>query len=90
MQDIYVYYRKEATESVARRVIRTIREKAHLLADHPMLGLVDMDLLEPYRSIVVLYWKLIYRINGDQIIIVRVFDARQDPGKKIDDLITSD
>jgi len=54
---------------------------AHYLLSYPRAGQLEVrrsDGLE-YRRWVVGHFKIIYRIDGERIIITDIFDSRQDP-----------
>ena len=59
-------------------------DKADTLADNPYLGQYEeyLEHLEKgHRRLVEGNFKIIYRIEGDNIYVIDFFDARQDPEK---------
>lgn len=80
------YIRKEFGERSRRAFICEIANVDVLLGENPNLGRVEEFLSEKeltYRSIVVNRLnKLIYRVEGDTILIVSMWDTRREPNKQ--------
>jgi plasmid stabilization system protein ParE len=83
LKGIYTFYRKMAGENTAQKVVDRIKEKAKSLKNVPYRGRVEMfldDLPGEHRSVVVKHLhKIIYRIEGDYVFILSIFDCRQNP-----------
>lgn len=67
----------------SREFLREVRHTERLLRQHPNLGPIEPlqeELPKTYRSIVVKGLnKMVYRIDGDTIIIADFWDVRRDP-----------
>lgn len=77
---VYGQASKEVRERIAHRIFDAIEG----LADHPRSGQAEpwLDMLNMgHRRLVVGKFKIVYRIEGHQIIVSDIFDARQDPRK---------
>lgn len=71
-------------EKTALRVEKDVMDAIRLLAQFPRGGQIEPWLQHlglEHRQIVVGPLKIIYRIDGDVILIPEIFDARQDPGR---------
>ena len=65
----------------ARAFARSIRTAVDRIGRHPESGPVATD-LEPagdYRHVVVAPYRVIYMLDGDLVVILRVWDNRRDP-----------
>jgi addiction module RelE/StbE family toxin len=65
----------------AQSIFYTLRERAKSLNQFPQRGriipeLADMGILN-YRELIIERWRLIYKINHDQIFVMALFDSRQ-------------
>ncbi len=84
LAQIFDYYKREASLSVARKLIRAVVDSTKYLKDNPRMGVVE-PLFEKrnkeYRYLVKGNYKIIYFIEEDTIVIAMVFDARQNPIK---------
>ncbi|MFT3884083.1 MAG: type II toxin-antitoxin system RelE/ParE family toxin [Flavobacteriales bacterium] len=61
-----------------------IRQRIRWLKDHPGAGQFEPELEwanAGHRRIIVRDFKIIYRIDGDTIVVNDIFDSRQDPRK---------
>ena len=68
--------------SAAQRFAAKVRREVARLREHPELGSLHPDLLPygRYRYLVVAPYVVIYRLEGDDaVLLLRVWDARQDP-----------
>lgn len=75
-------YLEERSLRGARNVLRQIFKSVDALVEMPRMGRVaDLRLDREYRELVVGHFKLFYFIEGRQIVIVRLWDTRQDPAK---------
>lgn len=83
LREIFDYYRIVANRKVAYKMIDKIRDAIELLATHPLMGTTLTEyvgLSFAYRSIVAHpYYKVIYRVEGENVIVISVWDCRQDP-----------
>ena len=84
LDEIHTYLEQEASERIADRTIAKVLEAVALLKQYPRGGQVEPWLEHKdlgHRRAVVGNYKVIYRIQKNEIRITDVFDARQDPGK---------
>ncbi|WP_308553626.1 type II toxin-antitoxin system RelE/ParE family toxin [uncultured Mediterranea sp.] len=83
MREIFDYYRTVANRKVAQKIISKISETIDLLTVHSHIGVIlpgHADLPFTYRSIVAHpHYKVIYRVEDDKVIVISVWDCRQDP-----------
>lgn len=62
----------------ARRVVEIIRDRSKLLKQHPMAG-PPLDIADTRKLSVGRYpYRLIYRVNNDEVTILRVYHATED------------
>ena len=76
--DIYVYTYREFGAPQAERYTEEIEEKFSILAESPALGRQLSEIPGTYRCTVSGRHVIIYRIQGEDIFIVRVLHGRQD------------
>ncbi len=84
LDEIHTQLAQEASERVADRTIARVLEGIALLAQYPRGGQVEPWLDHKqlgHRRVVIGNYKVIYRIQENDIRITDVFDSRQDPGK---------
>lgn len=63
--------------AAARRVVEAVRERAKLLKQHPMAG-PPLDVGNARKLSVGRYpYLLVYRVSGDEVIILRVYHAAE-------------
>ena len=83
LKDIFEYI-AEFSEDAALRIITKILDRVEILKGFPEIGPIEPLLshkTDGYRYLVEGNYKIIYRITGVRVIIVTVFDARQNPQK---------
>ncbi len=71
------------SDSIARadRLVDAITERFYLLSLHPRIGRTRDDLRPGLRSFAVVGYVILYRIEGEDVVIVHVLHGRQDiPG----------
>lgn len=72
-------------EAAVRKLVKPILENAGRLEELPYLGVEWRDLEPPgrYRHLVVGKFRVIYRVDkpSERVLILRVWDTRQDPHK---------
>ena len=79
-------YIRRHNPDAARRFAGTVRKAVANLRDHPEMGPVHQDLTPAgrYRYLVVASFLIIYRVAEDDVIVVlRVWDSRQDPDRLV-------
>lgn len=88
LKDIFEYYSINANKKVAHTIRKQILDSTHQLKMNPESGQKELcleSLEQVYRYLVVTNYKIIYRVDNNQICINDVFDTRQDPSKIIDE-----
>lgn len=77
----------EQSPTYADKVIEGIDESIQQLIEFPLSGTVEQRLIglaNEYRYVLYGYFKVIYRIEPARtVVIVNVFDTRQDPEKLV-------
>lgn len=86
LQNIYSFYKEEASMRVAKELIQGIRKSALQLCDFPYIGPKEERLShrkKDFRYLVKGNYKIIYWVNEkeNRVEIASIFDCRQDPGK---------
>ncbi len=78
---IYAYLEPRSRRAV-RGLLRRLFKAIDLLADMPRIGaVVDVGMKREYRQHVVEHYKNFYYIEQERLVIVRIWDTRQDPTK---------
>lgn len=76
--NIYKYWLERNQSNIYPDKLEQLFEKsANLISEYPYIG-IRTDYCETYSK-VVQYYKIFYRVNVDEIQILRVWDSRQDP-----------
>lgn len=84
LDEINAWYCQEASAEVADGTVAEVLAMAQLLAQFPFGGQKEpwlSHLKLGHRRMIVGHIKLVYRVEGEEVRIVDVFDSRQDPGK---------
>jgi plasmid stabilization system protein ParE len=86
LNDIFEYYKQEASISVARKLVDGLVDHTLTLATQPHIGQREEILFhrsQEFRYLVYKSYKIIYWVNTEKyrIEVVHVFDARQNPIK---------
>ena len=84
LKEIYVYYKHNTSVSVAKKLKKEIFETTGSLKHHPEIGQIEALLKRKkfeYKYLVKGNYKIIYRIEKEEIYIIDVFDCRQNPQK---------
>ncbi len=80
LEDIIDFIAEE-TPGRAKTIFRKIKKQSRQLTRFPFRGRVVPELrfhhVESYREIVVKPWRIIYRIDGDRVYVLAVFDGRR-------------
>ena len=81
-------YMKDRNPNAAVEFAVRVRETIAKIVEFPRCGsrLKSVPLRGEYRSIVLDYYRLIYRLDDDSIFIMRIWDCRQDPDLMWDEL----
>jgi len=81
---IYDYYCDKNLPEVAIRIRKSIEERMLVLEQFPRIGAIEeqlSDLRLGHRYLVEGNYKIIYRIDGENIYITDIFHTSQDPSK---------
>jgi toxin ParE1/3/4 len=84
LQEIYKYHKEVAGETVAKRIKENIFQSSKQLISHPASGQIEKTLEqlgEGHRYLVNSNYKIVYKKIKEGILIVDIFDTRQDPIK---------
>jgi plasmid stabilization system protein ParE len=87
LKNIFDYYLEVAGKKVAREIVNDIQQSTKLLASFPLMAAIEPALKEfsdTFHSLVVRHrFKVVYYIDeaNNKIVIVTIFDCRQDPNK---------
>lgn len=84
LKNIFDYYKKNASKSVAVKIKNQILNSTKHLTKNPEVGQTEIllkELNENHRYIVTGNYKVIYKITENHILITDVFDVRQNPLK---------
>lgn len=78
---IFEYYNEVAGFKIATGIRDGLINESVRLLDNPESGQIELSVQssEEYRYLLKDNYKLIYKINGNDIIITDVFDTRQNP-----------
>lgn len=72
---------RERSRPAAKRFTVRIREAIESLSQHPQIGPVAEDITPErrYRHLIVDQHRIIYRLEGDTILLLRIWDTRRAP-----------
>jgi toxin ParE1/3/4 len=79
LKEIYQYGVQQWGAEQSAHYLDAIKQRLWLLLTQPMLGAERPELLTNTRSLAIQSHIVFYRLNDDQIEIIRVLHARQDP-----------
>jgi len=88
VKDIFDYHKINASYNVARNIRKQIFNSTRQLSRNPLSGQEEFylsELRQNHKYLVSGNYKIIYRIEREQILIIDVFDTRQHPDKIIDE-----
>ncbi|MFY1045593.1 type II toxin-antitoxin system RelE/ParE family toxin [Chryseobacterium sp. GP-SGM7] len=88
LKAIFEYYAVKAGRKVAHKLRKQIFESTKHLIQNPESGQLEFyleHLNKHYRYILSGNFKIIYRVENNQVIINDIFDARQNPIKMMDE-----
>ena len=88
LKDIFDYYSKKASKRTAHKIRKQILNSTKQLIKNPESGQIEFNLeilKQNHRYLVSGNYKIIYRLNGNEIIINDVFDTRLNPVKMNDE-----
>jgi plasmid stabilization system protein ParE len=79
---IFLYYKHAASIDVAKKIKKNITDSIILLQNFPETGQEEEYMKQyegTYRRIIAGNYKIIYKIEKEEIIVTDIFDARQYP-----------
>lgn len=83
LRKIYMWYKEQANEKVAKAINNSIKSSIKLLSTHPNLGHIEPDLEtfpQSFRTCIdVPNYKIVYWMEDDTVKIATIFDCRQRP-----------
>lgn len=88
LKSIFHYYTIKANRKIAHKIRKQILDSTRQLVLNPKSGQLELyleKLHEQHRYILSSNFKIIYKIDGDYIVIKDIFDTRQDPFNMIDE-----
>ncbi len=88
LKDIFDFYSITVNKKVANKIKKDIFKSVKLLVRYPELGQIELyleKLNEEHRYILSGNYKVIYKIQDENIIISDVFDVRQNPTRMNDE-----
>lgn len=81
LDEVYDYIAREASPARANKVFERLREQVHGLAVAPERGSWPRELLalgiRDFRQLLVRPWRVIYRVEGDQVVVLLIADGRR-------------
>jgi len=78
LESIYDYY-FQFSERAAERIRKDILDKVYTLR---FIKQYQIDEINPeYRRIIARHYKIVYKVESQTILILNIFDTRQDPAK---------
>jgi plasmid stabilization system protein ParE len=81
-QEIFDYYKYEAGERTARKIVQKLYARPEVLVKNPHIGRIEPSLeggYEEFRYLTEGHHKIIYYIDGDEVLISTIFDTRRNP-----------
>ena len=84
LKSIVEYHKEVASLKVAGKIRKEIFSSTRHLLKYPHSGQTELlltDLNENYRYILSGNYKVIYKVNKNDIVITDIFDTRQNPTK---------
>ena len=84
LREIYDYHKTTAGYKTAVKIKKNIFSSTNRLINHPEMGQLEPYLMkfnENHRYIVEANYKIIYKKINESILILDIFDTRQNPDK---------
>ena len=79
LESLWAYIADESENpETAKRVVHSITKRFSLLGKYPHIGRTRDDLRRGLRSLAVGSFVIIYRIDGDDVLILHVLHGRRD------------
>jgi plasmid stabilization system protein ParE len=74
----------EQSESYAIKIVNEITRRTRQLGVFPQSGPIEetyVNFPDEYRYLVSGHYKIVYRVEPKEVVIVNIFDTRQNPSK---------
>lgn len=78
LHEIWRYFARVASEHIADKLLRDIAQTAGRLGDRPYIGRSRDEVLPGLRSVLAHPYAVFYRVNNENVEIVRVLHERRD------------
>lgn len=88
LQEIYTFYKENNLEKHGLLIRKKLTEQINRLQDFPNLGPIEPKLESNelgHRYLVEKHYKIIYRTMPDAVLVIAIFDTRQDLTKLLED-----
>ena len=77
------YINRNSSNSYSKKLNSKINRSLKLITNNPLIGLKSQ--IESVRALITGDYQIVYEISDNNILIVMIWDCRQDPGDKIID-----
>ena len=83
MKEIFTYYEEIVSRRIATKIKNNILNSVIILETFPLMGTIEELLKDKgnYRYFIQSNYKIIYRVDENECIIIDIFDTRQNPEK---------
>jgi len=85
LKEIYEHYSEEASLEKASEIVNKIIDRAESLENYPNRGRIEEDLRtfgKGHRYLLEYHYKILYKVEGEIVMITDVFSNRQNPARK--------
>tara|TARA_R110002126_G_scaffold8953_4_gene41143 strand:+ start:6167 stop:6472 length:306 start_codon:yes stop_codon:yes gene_type:complete len=79
LKEIYQFGVVKWGKAQSDRYLSAVKNQLWLLTEQPLIGVERTELQPDTRSLPIQSHTLFYRVNGNQVEIIRVLHGRQDP-----------
>lgn len=86
LKEHYNYIKSKRGIESARKFRKKLFNKVGILKNYPRIGTEEKSLFykdKEYRSLIESHLKIVYRVEENEILVIDVFDMRQNPDKLI-------
>lgn len=83
LKDIYQYGLRQWGQAQSDSYLSAVKHQLWLLTEQPLMGIERSELLPQLRSLPIQSHILFYRVTANQIEIIRLLHARQDPVRHV-------
>lgn len=86
LKEIYDYYSKKATPEKAAEIVNKIIDRTETLENYSNRGRIEEGLRplgNEHRYLLEYHYKIIYKVEGEVVIITDIFSNHQKPSKKL-------